>query len=129
MTINKITYEEQAVILLERIALTAKKTRLSRKLSQQEAGFAAGVSIKIVQAVESAKNCQSLNLMTYLAYLDILGLFTATLPDPNRLTPVEQKIRSEKIVTEIKNARVSRDRPSTQQQINKVASKSLPWKE
>jgi hypothetical protein len=127
---NKETFEEQAQALLDRLAIVAKKRRLARNLSQQEAGFGAGVSIKIVQAIEGAKNCQGLNLMTYLAFLGILESFMNTLPDPSQLTPIEQTARTQKVVTEIKKARVSRDRASTRQGASLIASKKpLPWKE
>jgi hypothetical protein len=127
---NKETFEEQAQALLDRLAIVAKKRRLARNLSQQEAGFEAGVSIKIVQVIEGAKNCQGLNLMTYLAFLGILESFMNTLPDPSQLTPIEQTARTQKVVTEIKKARVSRHRASTRQDASLIGSKKpLPWKE
>jgi hypothetical protein len=128
--INAQTFEEQAQAMLDRLAIVAKKRRLARNLSQQEAGFEAGVSIKIVQAIEGAKNCQGLNLMTYLAFLDILPSLLNTLPDPSQLTPIEQAVRTKKVVTEIKKARVSRGRASTKNSKAQIASnKPLPWKE
>lgn len=132
-------YEQTAQSVLDRIAIAAKKKRLALQHSQEEAAFHAGVSIKAVQAVESAKNCHVMKLMTYLAYLGLTDALLASLPDPERLTPIEKMAISKGKVDDIKKARVSRTRKdshegnalnhaTSKQAYSEVAEKKLPWK-
>ena len=130
-------YEESAQLVLDRIALAAKKKRLALQHSQEEAAFHAGLSIKAVQAVESASNCHVIKLMTYLAYLGLTDLILNSFPDPERLTPIEKMAISKGKVDDIKKARVSRTRKGAHKagsqetgtaSTNKISDKKLPWK-
>ena len=122
-------YEESAQLVLDRIAVAAKKKRLALQLSQEEAAFKAGLSIKAVQAVESANNCHVIKLMTYLAYLRLTDLMISSFPDPERLTPIEKMAISKGKVDDIKKARVSRTRKDNAETSQaKATDKKLPWK-
>lgn len=122
-------YEESAQLVLDRIALAAKKKRLALQHSQEEAAFHAGLSIKAVQAVESANNCHVIKLMTYLAYLGLTDLMLNSFPDPERLTPIEKMAISKGKVNDIKKARVSRTRKeNAEASQSKATDKNLPWK-
>ena len=130
-------YEESAQLVLDRIALAAKKKRLALQHSQEEAAFHAGLSIKAVQAVESASNCHVIKLMTYLAFLGLTDLILNSFPDPVRLTPIEKMAISKGKVDDIKKARVSRARKGAHKaghqetgtaSANTISDKKLPWK-
>mgnify|MGYP000246106867 CR=1 FL=1 len=122
--------EQEAQRILDRIAMMAKKARIGLKQSQGEAAFSAGLSVKAIQAVESAKNGHSMKLMVYLSYLGLTELLLNSLPDPERLTPIEKMAIAKGKTDSIRKARVSKNRHVVQS-INPrmgVAEKKLPWK-
>ena len=74
----------------ESIASATKRVRLQRNVGQETAANESAISLRTIQNIEAGKAVNSSSLFSYLAYLDLLENMLATLPDPNKLTPVEQ---------------------------------------
>jgi DNA-binding XRE family transcriptional regulator len=132
MEVEQQTYEIKAQAILDRLSLAAKKKRLSLRLTQEEAAFEAGVTIKTVQSLEQAKNTHMLKSMTYLVFLGLGNNIMQSMPNPERLTPIEQMSISKGKIDSIRRARVSRKKatPSTDAD-DKVSESRLsgsPWK-
>ena len=76
-------------INFEIIAASAKFVRLQRNVDQESAANDAGISLRTIQNIEAGKAVNSSSLFAYLSYLDLLDNMLATLPDPDKLTPME----------------------------------------
>ncbi|WP_428354865.1 helix-turn-helix domain-containing protein [Methyloprofundus sp.] len=74
----------------EIIASSARFVRLQRNIDQESAANETGVSLRTIQNIEAGKAVNSSSLFAYLNYLDLLDNMLATLPDPAKLTPMEQ---------------------------------------
>lgn len=74
----------------EAIALSTRFVRLQRNIDQESAANESGVSLRTIQNIEAGKAVNSSSLFAYLSYLDLLDNMLATLPDPAKLTPMEQ---------------------------------------
>ena len=76
--------------IFKNIAASAQYIRLQRNVDQNTAADESGISARTLQNIEAGKPVNSQSLFLYLAYLGLLDDMLSTLPDPNKLTPMEQ---------------------------------------
>lgn len=73
----------------DQIANSARYIRLQREIDQATAATESGISLRTVQNIEAGKPVNASSLFTYLEFLGLLPDMLATLPDPNKPTPME----------------------------------------
>lgn len=73
----------------EILAKTTKFVRLQRNVDQKTAANEAAISLRTIQNIEAGNAVNSSSLFAYLAYLNLLDNMLSTLPDPDKLTPIE----------------------------------------
>ena len=76
--------------IFKNIASSAQYVRLQHNVDQETAANESGISTRTLQNIEAGKPVNSQSLFLYLAYLGLLDDMVSTLPDPNKLTPMEQ---------------------------------------
>lgn len=82
--------------IFETLASSTRFVRLQRNVDQETAAREAGISLRTIQNIEAGKAVNSSSLFAYLAYLNLLDNMLSTLPDPTKLTPMEQLVTTPK---------------------------------
>lgn len=73
----------------DQIARAARYVRVKREIDQATAAEESGISLRTIQNIEAGKPVNASTLFSYLEFLGLLAEMLATLPDPDKPTPME----------------------------------------
>ena len=73
----------------DQIANASRHIRVKREIDQATAAEESGVSLRTIQNIEAGKAVNASTLFAYLEFLGLLSDMLATLPDPDKPTPME----------------------------------------